>query len=124
MEMKQQKIGDDEIIYFVKNNISSDPFYHGYIQYYVMFPEVQVLYIYVHPENRGKGYAKLLFRKMFENIIELMRHENVNRVEIYLDDMSDRFYTSHNIYKKMGFNYCDMDEEGPCGPEMYLTITL
>jgi ribosomal protein S18 acetylase RimI-like enzyme len=125
MKIKRKQIGDDDFIFFTTENDSPhDPLHYGYIQYYISWNEnqVQLLYIYVHPEYRGNHYGEYLIKKMFEDVITKMKKRNIHQIEIYLDDMSDKFAKEDNLYRKMGFQYCEVDEEGPCGPEMSMTI--
>lgn len=116
--MKKQ-IGDDTFIYLEKEE-------NGYIQYYISDQEniATLLYVYVHPELRGRKYGEYLISEMIKDVTLKMKMRDVERFEIQLDDMSDHFGKKNNLYRKMGFEYCEMDEDGPCGPEMTLTISL
>ena len=124
MRITQKKIGGDTFIYFV--NQENNQLDYGYIQYYISDEEniVNLLYIYVHPELRGRRYGEYLMTEMFRDVTTKMRAKDVERFEIHLDDMSDHFAKEDNLYRKMGFEYCEVDEDGPCGPEMSLTITM
>jgi ribosomal protein S18 acetylase RimI-like enzyme len=124
MRTTQKKFGDDTFIYFV--NHENNELDYGYIQYYISFEDksVQLLYIYVHPELRGRRYGEYLMQEMFKDVNQKMKNRDIYRFEIHLDDMSDHFGMEDNLYRKMGFEYCEMDEEGPCGPEMSMTIII
>lgn len=121
MRITKRILGDDAFIFF-----DNDEFDYGYIQYYISYEdrEVQLLYIYVHPDHRGNKYGQQLIQEMFNDVIEKMKSENIYQFDIHLDDMTDNFGKSNNLYLKMGFEYCEMDEEGPCGPEMSITIRI
>lgn len=96
----------------------------GYIQF-TCNPfqfEVNVSYIFVDEKYRGNGLSRQLIQSMINYCQHQMLKNDVARYNIYLDDMSDHFGKPNNIYKKMGFEYCEVDENGPCGPEMVLTI--
>jgi ribosomal protein S18 acetylase RimI-like enzyme len=86
--------------------------------------EVKILYIYVHPDHRGKKYGQNLIQEMTKDVIDKMKNNHIDHFEIHLDDMTDNFSKSNNIYLKMGFEYCEIDQDGPCGPEMYKKISL
>jgi ribosomal protein S18 acetylase RimI-like enzyme len=124
MKIRKKKVGDDTFIYFVNNQ--NNHLDYGYIQYYISYDDntVQILYIYIHPELRGHRYGEYLMKEMFKNVTQKMGKRNISRFECHLDDMSDRFGKEDNLYRKMGFEYCEMDDEGPCGPEMSLTIII
>jgi ribosomal protein S18 acetylase RimI-like enzyme len=124
MRITKKKIGEDTFIYFV-NQINTELDY-GYIQYYISDEEniVNLLYIYVHPELRGRRYGEYLMTEMFKDVSNTMRSKGVKQFVIHLDDMSDHFGKEDNLYRKMGFEYCEIDENGPCGPEMSLTIKI
>lgn len=124
MKITQKKIGDDTFIYFV--NHENNDLDYGFIQYYISYDdrEVQILYIYVHPELRGRRYGEHLIKEMFKDVTQKMRLNGIERFEIHLDDMTDHFGKDDNLYRKMGFEYTEVDEEGPCGPEMSLTIII
>lgn len=117
----QKKIGDDTFICLIDKGLD-----YGYIQYYISFEEeiVNLLYIYVHPELRGRKYGEYLMRQMLKDVTEKMKDKGIEVFEVHLDDMSDHFSKENNLYRKMGFEYCEIDEDGPCGPEMSLTITI
>jgi GNAT superfamily N-acetyltransferase len=124
MRITQKKIGDDTFIYFV--NHQNNELDYGYIQYYISNDEniVNLLYIYVHPDLRGQRYGEYLIKEMFKDVTFKMKAKGVEQFDILLDDMSDHFGKDENLYRKMGFEYCEIDEEGPCGPEMSLTIKI
>jgi GNAT superfamily N-acetyltransferase len=83
--------------------------------------EVVLLYLYVAPSHRGSGLGTRLMKEFFDH---LQIHYKKQRIEIKLDDVSNRFGKEENIYRKFGFQYCEVDEEGPCGPEMSLEISF
>lgn len=124
MRITQKKIGDDTFLYYV--NQENNELDYGYIQYYISEDEnlVNLLYIYVHPELRGRKYGEKLISEMLKDVTIKMKHNGVKRFEVHLDDMSDHFGREDNLYRNMGFEYCEMDDQGPCGPEMSLTITI
>lgn len=68
--------------------------------------------LHVHPQYRNQGYGSKLLKK----VIEDARQNNIFLIE--LDDMSDHFAKSNNIYLKNGFRYENVND----GPEMYLNI--
>lgn len=98
----------------------------AYIQFAIDIEdkEVNVSYIYVDEKYRGLGYSEYLIQTMFKYVYDEMKNEGINQYNILLDDMSDRFGMENNLYLKMGFEYCERDENGPCGPEMILTIVI
>lgn len=98
----------------------------GYIHYVLDFdtPEVILNYVYVDENLRGKGIAKTLMQLMMQHTYSRMEKENVYQYEINLDDMSDHFGKPNNLYLKMGFEYCEMEDGVPSGPEMSMTIRV
>lgn len=119
MRIIKKTLGDDMFIFFEDNHINC-----GYVQYHISYEirEVQLLYIYVHPDHRGKKYGHFLMEQMTQDVIDKMRNNNIDQFDIHLDDMTDNFGKSNNLYLKMGFEYCEVDDQGPCGPEMSKTI--
>ena len=67
--------------------------------------------IYVDKVQRGKGIGSILIKE----IIKYAKSNNIKK--IILDDMTDNYRQSHNIYIKHGFCYVD-----DYGPEMELFI--
>ncbi len=121
MRTAKNKLGQDNFVFLVKNIQSHDNFETGYIQYYINTDEKEaiLIYLFIHPNYQGLGYAKLLFQEMLQDVFETMNKENITKYHIKLDDMSDRYGSKDNIYLKMGFNYVEKDEQGnPMGPEM------
>ena len=129
MKTRQRKVGKETFLYIIEDenqNFELELLKYGYIQYYIcyIYSEVQVLYVYVDPEFRGKGYGEILMKEMFNDVSKKMEKKGIERFDIKLDDMSDRFAQEPNLYRKTGFQYCEIDDDGPCGPEMSLTISL
>ena len=98
----------------------------GYIHYVLDFdtPEVMVNYVYVNENFRRKGISRKLIQLMMDHSNNRMKQENVYQYEINLDDMSDHYGKSNNIYKIMGFEYCEMEDGVPLGPEMSMTVRV
>jgi GNAT superfamily N-acetyltransferase len=122
-------INKGDIIYFktpqaarLSSNCIDDV---GYIKFYIDLDnqEVNVLYIYISSAYRGRGFSKILMSQMINYCRDVMKNNNIDRFEIKLDDMSDRYGSTDNLYSKFGFEYCESDENGPCGPEMTLMIS-
>jgi [ribosomal protein S18]-alanine N-acetyltransferase len=69
----------------------------GYICFWVLEGEIQLLNLAVHPERRGKGLGKFLLTGMIEKGIS----EGVNNIclEVRPSNLSAR-----NLYKKLGFH--------------------
>lgn len=72
---------------------------------------IMITNINTKKEFEGKGYASKLLRKL----ISFAKKHGVK--EIYVDDMSDNYRKSSNIYRKFGFTYVD-----EYGPEMVLVL--
>lgn len=110
-----------EVIYFESKCVDDI----GYIKFYIDLDnrEVIISYVYISPEYRGRGMSEILMRHMIKYCRNVMKNNKIKRFEINLDDMSDRYGTKNNLYSKFGFEYCERDENGPCGPEMTLTIS-
>lgn len=97
---------------------------YGYVQY-VFIPEekmLRILYIFVEPEFRKNGFAIQLIEKLFEEIQKDMIFFRLDEIEIYLDDVSERYGKPNNIYLRFGFQYIYQDENGPSGPEMFKVL--
>jgi GNAT superfamily N-acetyltransferase len=125
METFCKTLGEDTFIYFGRR--ADDALDQvGYIHFVIHSEseEATICYIYVNDPYRNKGFAKHLMSEMISNVRLEMGKSNCKRCDILLDDMTDRYGKEDNLYKKFGFNYCYMDENGPCGPEMMLTISL
>lgn len=121
MRTAKNKLGQDNFIFLVKNIQSHDNFETGYIQYHINTDEKEaiLIYLFIHPNYQGVGYAKLLFQEMLQDVFDTMKKAGINSFHIKLDDMSDRYGSKDNIYLKMGFDYLEKDEQGnPQGPEM------
>jgi len=73
--------------------------------------KMSLISIYVHPEYRNCGYGSKLLKRLIKY------SKGIGIRSIYLDDMSDGYRGTHNIYRKMGFKYINDD-----GPEMMLII--
>jgi GNAT superfamily N-acetyltransferase len=124
---------DERTEYFIY--FSEDQIFHlnlegvdkiGYIQYVLDFdtPEVIVSYVYVDEKSRGKGMGKKLMQLMMKHSYSRMAQENVYQYEINLDDTSDHYGKPNNLYSQMGFEYCEMEDGVPSGPEMSMTIRV
>ena len=126
MHYCQTKRGEDYFIYLYSHpvhNVKDDSILDiGYVHFYPGESEVTLLYLYVKPDYRNQNVGTNLMIEFFKFIRNHYPHRE--RITIKLDDVSDRYNKPDNIYKKFGFNYCEIDEEGPCGPEMELTITF
>jgi ribosomal protein S18 acetylase RimI-like enzyme len=119
IHIQKEEIGDDTFITLCDHETK-----YGYIQYYVDQHEVHILYIFVEPEYRGRKYGERLMNEMYKDVISKMRSRNITQVQFHLDDMSDRYGIKGNLYKKMGFEYCEIGKKGPCGPEMTQWLQL
>ena len=120
LKFEKIKICDEYFIYL--SNKEDCKF--GYIHYvfYLEEKEVIISYIFIKPNYRKNGYGKLLFKEFFKHIIEIMQTENIKTLTIHLDDMSDRYGQSDNLYLKMGFKYYEEINGTPLAPEMYLIL--
>jgi [ribosomal protein S18]-alanine N-acetyltransferase len=69
----------------------------GYICFWVLEGEIQLLNLAVHPEKRGKGLGQFLLTRMIEKGIS----EGVNNIwlEVRPSNLSAR-----NLYKRLGFH--------------------
>jgi hypothetical protein len=127
-----QNFNDDTFIYYSEYDLLKDKFNIDHIQKiaYIQFTidteaeEVNVGYIYVSENNRGKKLAQQLIREMIRYTYDQMKQKQVSGYEIKLDDMSIRYGMENNLYLKTGFTYCECDEAGPCGPEMSMSIMI
>jgi predicted GNAT family N-acyltransferase len=127
-----KNFNDDTFIYYSEHDLLKDKFDIEYIQKiaYIQFTvdtqaeEVNVGYIYVSEKNRGKKLAEQLVREMISYTYDQMKENQISRYEIKLDDMSNRYGMKDNLYIKTGFTYCEVDDNGPCGPEMSMCILV
>jgi len=69
--------------------------------------EARITVVNVNKEYQGKGLATNLLKKVFEYL------RNLNFISIVLDDMTDNYRKSNNLYLKLGFEY-----QQEYGPEM------
>lgn len=85
----------------------------SFVQFYTddISDEANIVSIRTLEKFKGKGLASRLLTKVFEYLTE------IGVKYIYLDDDSDRYRQSNNLYLKMGFNYLRQD-----GPEMVKTL--
>lgn len=94
------------------SNIQSHKIY-GYLQF-IPHKEEGKLYIsglYVASDYRNQGIGSCLI----DFIVDYCLLTHIN--DIHVDDMSDNFRTSNNIYVKNGFEY-----DSDTGPEMTLSL--
>lgn len=82
----------------------------GFVQGVIYGRIAYVLYIHVEEELRNKGFGTILLLTFIKEVY------NLGCVEVKLEDMSDNFNKSHNLYKKIGFKYIKKGE-----PEMYVS---
>ena len=80
----------------------------------ICFYSESIGWVSVEKGYRGKGIATLLIQLA----IKKMTQNNPCLKYVYLDDMSDKPYHEHNLYKKCGFEYINEYPE----PEMRLCI--
>lgn len=127
-----QKIKHDTFIYFSEQDACEKEFdieqiqKIAYIQYTIDIDsqEVNVGYIFVSEIYRGKNFGKQLIEMMIRHTYKEMKANHISRYEIQLDDMSVRYGMKNNLYIKTGFTYCDIDDRGPHGPEMSMSIYI
>lgn len=74
----------------------SDGTVAGYICFWIMEREIQLLNLAVHPEKRGNRFGKFLLTRMIEKGID----QGVNN--IWLEVRPSNSW-ARNLYKKMGF---------------------
>ena len=74
----------------------SDGILAGYICFWVMEREIQLINLAVHPEKRGNRFGRFLLTKMIEKGID----QGVNN--IWLEVRPSNSW-ARNLYKKMGF---------------------
>ena len=70
-----------------------------------------IISLYTIESFRGQGYGKMVL----SDIINYCLKKGIKK--IYVDDMSDRFNQSNNIYINFGFKYIDVNF-----PEMILIM--
>lgn len=131
MKITTLKVSDDTFIFYKSNspknfeNFSEEIQDIGYIQFVIDEDDcVHLVYMFVNPNHRGKGLGESLLKLMFSYCIHKMEHKGIGMFDIFLDDMSDRYGQTHNIYLKTGFSYDEMELGVPCGPEMTKTIKI
>jgi hypothetical protein len=81
MEIKTLNMKDSTFIYYYKSTKQHTSLVDeiqdiGYIQFSIHEDEVNISYIYIHPEKRGSGLAENLFVKMFSRCVEDMKSRN------------------------------------------------
>jgi ribosomal protein S18 acetylase RimI-like enzyme len=133
MEVNQVSNGEDSFLFiYPKTHKPNHQFYaynlrYGYLHYYVSWKEkeIRILYVYIDKEFRSKGYAKMLMKTLLENMKNEMKIKRINRMDVFLDDVSDRYDQPNNLYIQFGFQYLNLDDdELPCGPEMFLKLNV
>lgn len=74
----------------------SDRIVYGYICFWMMEREIQLINLAIHPEKRGNRFAQFLLTKMIEKGVS----EGIKQVwlEVRPSNLGAR-----NLYKKMGF---------------------
>ena len=103
---------------------------YGYL-HYVFHPEDQIAiitYIFIPNRLRGLGWSKRLMEQFFVLIHSELENHNLEYIDIFLDDVSERFGQKDNLYLKFGFEYVEEQIEIleninqirqiPLGPEM------
>jgi GNAT superfamily N-acetyltransferase len=131
MQIIRLNVSDDNFIFYKSNqqknfeSFSQEIQDIGYIQFVIDKEDcVHLVYMFIHPEHRGKGLGENLLKLMFTYCIDKMKERNTWMFDIFLDDMSDRYGQSRNIYLKTGFIYDEIESGIPCGPEMTKTIKI
>jgi hypothetical protein len=98
----------------------------GYI-HYVFIPEekeLRILYVFVCSDLRKSGYGTYMMKKLLEEIQKEMIYLRFSEIQVLLDDVSERFGKTNNIYLKFGFQYLEQDENGPLAPEMRKVLKI
>ena len=96
MRTAKNKLGQDNFVFLVKNIQSHDNFETGYIQYLINTDEKEaiIIYLFIHPNYQGMGYAKLLFQEMLQDVFEIMNKENMWEVnEFYYKRLIKAVYS-------------------------------
>lgn len=88
----------------------------GYISYYYSKKDksVSILHLFVELSYRNNGYGTLLIKECIKKCKQSLGNELDNTITLYVDDMSDRYLKSNNIYVNLGFTYVSKGD----GPEM------
>jgi ribosomal protein S18 acetylase RimI-like enzyme len=81
----------------------------GYLNYYKTINhnevEIMITNVWVEEDYRNRGYGTKLLRNFFERIKkEVETNQNIHRICIELDDMTDKAHQG-SIYEKFGFEY-------------------
>jgi GNAT superfamily N-acetyltransferase len=92
---------------YIKNHIIIE-YNNAYISGIIDNEILGITSLFVPGHMRGQGLGTYLIKKL---IINAYNDKNIKIIE--LDDMSDNYRKNNNIYKKLGFYYCER-----CGPEM------
>ncbi|OFZ78631.1 MAG: ribosomal-protein-alanine N-acetyltransferase, partial [Bdellovibrionales bacterium RIFOXYD1_FULL_44_7] len=68
----------------------------GYIVFWLLFDECQVLTLAVDPESRGRGYAKLLIRQAIKEAVK----KDVRKITL---EVRKSNLPAINLYQQFGF---------------------
>jgi len=98
-DLEQVKYNCDDIVAYIQFFTTDDS------------EEAKVTTVYVNPQYYGKGLATELFKMVIQYLKEL------DFISIVLDDMSDNYRKSNNLYLKLGFKYVN-----EYGPEMIMLL--
>jgi predicted acetyltransferase len=74
----------------------------GYINGIIDFDKSIILSLFVKEDFRNKHYGSYLLKKY----IKICKNKNIKTIEV--DDMSDNFNKSNNIYLQNNFNYINI----------------
>ena len=92
------------------NNINITNEY-GYIYGAHGMPKIACINsLYIYKQYRNQGHGTNLIKEFISTVLK----KGCSR--IILDDMTDNFNKTNNIYVKLGFRYIDTER----GPEMFL----
>lgn len=69
--------------------------------------------LYVRPEYRGRGYARILAEKIFEDAKE------IGYEAVYLDTLPGLDAAKH-LYDKLGFTVCEPYNDDPMGCSIFM----
>jgi hypothetical protein len=90
---------------------------YGYL-HYVFHPEESIAiisYVFISNRLRGIGLSKKLMEKFFILMEDELENHNLEYIDIFLDDVSERYGKKDNLYKNFGFQYIEIDQQEQSG---------
>lgn len=101
------------VTFYLRDKVSEGEI--GILECNIIKDEAFIKGFSIVPHKRGQGFGT----KLLNNAIKEIKEKFPLVTAIELDDMTDRYLKSDNIYCKFGFRYVDIEE----GPEMILYLS-